>query len=141
MKLRRADAGDVQWINAAYEAIRFQQSDLARELLIVAEVDDQRAGIGRLVPAGQDACELGGMLVFDAFRGRGVARAIIEELLRHANGKTVYCIPFADLVPIYEKAGFRIVDEDASLPEYVRKKLDWCRREIDRDVVLMRLTI
>jgi N-acetylglutamate synthase-like GNAT family acetyltransferase len=137
MKLRRATLEDAPWINAAYDAIGFQRSDLARELLIVAEVEGERAGIGRLVPAGEEACELGGMLVFDAFRGRGIARAIIDELLRHAAGRTVYCIPFADLEPVYAKAGFTVIDEDAPAPEYVRKKLAWCRREIAREVVVM----
>lgn len=138
MKLRRATAADANWINAAYEAIGFQRSDLDRELLVVAEVDGERAGIGRLVPAGEEACELGGMLVFDAFRGRGVARALIDELLHHAGGRTVYCIPFADLEPVYAKAGFVTIAEDGALPEYVRRKLEWCRGAIERPVLLMR---
>lgn len=137
MKLRRATLDDAGWINAAYDAIGFQRSDLARELIVVAEVDGDRAGIGRLVPAGEEACELGGMLVFDAYRGRGVARALIGELLRHAAARTVYCIPFADLEPIYAKAGFTVIGEDDALPESVRKKLAWCRKEIARAVVLM----
>ena len=137
MRLRIATAADAEWINAAYAEVAFQTSDLSRELVIVAELDGERAGIGRLVPAGEDACELGGMLVFDAYRGRGVARAIIAELLRHARGRTVYCIPFADLEPIYARAGFVRCAPGATVPEYVREKLEWCRREISRPVVLM----
>ena len=137
MRLRRATAADSGWINAAYADVHFQPSDLARDLVIVAELDGEHVGIGRLVPAGKEACELGGMLVFDAFRGRGVARAIIDELLRHADGRAVYCIPFADLEPIYEKAGFRRRERRDDVPEHVREKLAWCEREIDRDVILM----
>ena len=139
MHLRRATVSDSGWINAAYADVHFQPSDLSRDLVIVAELDGDHAGIGRLVPAGQEACELGGILVFDAFRGRGVARAIIDELLRHANGRAVYCIPFADLEPIYEKAGFRRRERGDDVPEYVQEKLAWCEREIDRKVVLMEL--
>lgn len=137
MKLRVATVADAEWINAAYAEVGFQTSDLSRELLIVAELDNERAGIGRLVPAGDAACELGGMLVFEGFRGRGVARAIVDELLRHARGRTVYCIPFADLETIYAKAGFIRREPEATLPQYVRDKLDWCRREIQRPVILM----
>lgn len=139
MNLRRATAADAEWINGAYADVHFQPSDVAREVVIVAELDGERAGIGRLVPAGEHACELGGMLVFERFRGRGVARAIIDELLRHAGHREVYCIPFADLEPIYAKAGFVRCDRDAALPAHVRGKLDWCEREIDREVVLMAL--
>ncbi len=137
MKLRRATEADAGWINAAYANIRFQQSDLARDLVIVAELDGEYAGLGRLVPAGERAYELGGMLVFDAFRGRGVAKAIIDELLRHAGGREVYCIPFADLEPIYAKAGFARRERDEALPEHIREKLDWCEREMERPVILM----
>ena len=141
MRLRTATPSDSGWINAAYADVHFQPSDLGRDLVVVAELDGEHAGIGRLVPAGEEACELGGMLVFDAFRGRGVARAIIDELLRHADGRKVYCIPFADLEPIYEKAGFRRRERGDDLPEYVREKLEWCEREIPaREVILMELT-
>ena len=137
MRLRRATPADAGWINAAYAEVKFLPSDLHRDLVVVAELDGQHAGLGRLVPAGEEACELGGMLVFDEFRGRGVASAIIAELLRHADGRTVYCIPFADLEPIYEKAGFRTRDRAGDLPQHVREKLEWCEREIARPVILM----
>ena len=140
MKLRLATPADESWINERYQSVHFQLSDLARDLMVVAEVDGVTAGIGRLVPAGDRACELGGMHVLEEFRGRGVARAIIEELLRHANGRDVYCIPFAELEPIYAGAGFVRIEPDGALPGYVREKLDWCEREIPaRPVILMKL--
>ncbi len=137
MHLRLAAAADSAWINAAYDAVHFQRSDLSHELVIVAEIEGERAGIGRLVPLSETACELGGMLVFEQFRGRGLALKIVEELLRHTNGRTVYCVPFSDLEPVYTKAGFTISDEEGDLPEKLRDKLAWCRREIDRPVSLM----
>lgn len=140
MKLRPATADDAQWINAAYERVGFLPSDLSRELVIVAALDGAPAGLGRLVPAGEDACELGGMLVFDEFRGRGVARAIIDELLLHADGRRVYCIPFADLESVYAKAGFARCAIDDSVPRHVREKVEWCERAMTRPVILMRLT-
>jgi GNAT superfamily N-acetyltransferase len=137
MNLRLANTDDAQWINERYASVHFQPSNLSRDLMVVAEIDGAAAGIGRLVPAGEHACELGGMLVFEEFRGRGMARAIIEELLRHANGRAVYCIPFAELEPIYAGAGFVRIIPDEELPAYIREKLDWCAREIDRPVILM----
>jgi len=137
MQLRRARADDAGWINARYAEVHFLPSDLTRDLVIVAEIDGVPAGIGRLVPAGEDACELGGMLVFQEFRGRGLARALIDELLQYAAGRTVYCIPFADLEPVYAGQGFTTIERGPGLPEHIRKKLAWCAETIDRPVILM----
>ncbi|HEX8252017.1 MAG TPA: GNAT family N-acetyltransferase [Thermoanaerobaculia bacterium] len=139
MELRRAARSDAEWINAAYARVHFLPSELERDLVIVAQVDGEHAGIGRLVPAGEQAYELGGMLVFEDFRGRGVARAIIDELLRNAGEADVYCIPFADLEPVYAKAGFARRERDGALPEHIVEKLDWCEREMRRPVILMQL--
>jgi N-acetylglutamate synthase-like GNAT family acetyltransferase len=110
-----------------------------RETIVIAEIDGQRAGMGRLVPVGPDACELGGMFVDDAYRGRGVAHAIVEELVRRAGSKEIYCIPFADLEALYAASGFRRI-EPVNVPAAVQEKLDWCVREMSRPVVLMKLT-
>jgi GNAT superfamily N-acetyltransferase len=139
MNRRLATLDDAQWINERYASVHFLPSDLSRDLMIVAEVDGVPAGFGRLVPAGEHACELGGMLVFEEFRGRGMARAIIDELLRRTDGRTVYCIPFAELEPIYAGAGFERITSDGELPAHIHEKLDWCAREIHRPVILMQL--
>jgi predicted N-acetyltransferase YhbS len=138
MNLRLATRDDERWINERYASVHFQLSDLARDLMVVAELDGVAVGIGRLVPAGDDACELGGMHVLEEFRGRGIARAVVDELLRRANGRQVYCIPFADLEPIYAASGFVRIEPRDDHPAYVREKLAWCEREIpDRAVILM----
>ena len=133
MKLRIARADEAEWINARYAEVRFLPSDLSREVVVIAEIDGQPAGLGRLVDVDDRSCELGGMLVFDPFRGRGVARAIIDELLRHARDRDVYCIPFADLEPLYAAAGFTPATD---APDSVREKFEWCQRTYDRPVVL-----
>ncbi|HEY0139858.1 MAG TPA: GNAT family N-acetyltransferase [Thermoanaerobaculia bacterium] len=135
MKLRVALPDEEAWLNARYAEVGFQRSDLSRDLQIIAELDGERAGTGRLVPLGENAVELGGMLVLDRFRGRGVAKKIIEELLRHANGREVYCIPFTDLEPIYAAAGFA---RSATGPEQAMAKIKWCNRTYERGVVLLK---
>jgi len=134
VKLRTARAGETAWINARYAEVRFVPSDLAHEVVVIAEIDGEPAGLGRIVDVDERSCELGGMLVFDRFRGRGVARAIIDELLRHARDRDVYCIPFADLEPLYAAAGFTRCDD---APRSIREKFEWCRVTYDRPVVLL----
>lgn len=138
MLLRSAVPDDAGWIEEQYEKVHFIPSDLTRDTIVVAEADDQRVGIGRLVPAGEGVCELGGMFVADTHRGRGIAHAIVEELIRHAGDREIYCIPFADLETLYAAAGFRRI-EAVFLPAKIQEKLDWCAREIARAVILMKL--
>ncbi|MBV8519407.1 MAG: GNAT family N-acetyltransferase [Acidobacteria bacterium] len=134
LQLRVAGPHEAGWINERYAAVEFIPSDLARETVVVAEIDGAPAGLGRLVPLDDDTYELGGMLVFEAFRGRGIARAIVDELLRRAKGRVVYCIPFAELESFYAGAGFVRVDDAPQL----REKLAWCRGTYAKSVVLMR---
>ncbi|HEX6159018.1 MAG TPA: GNAT family N-acetyltransferase [Thermoanaerobaculia bacterium] len=136
MKFHVATPDEEGWINERYDEVGFQHSDLTRDLQVIAEEDGQRVGMGRLVTLAENAVELGGMLVFDPFRGRGVAKKIIAELLRHAGDREVYCIPFLDLEPIYAGAGFTRVETG---PEKALKKVEWCERTYPRGVVLMRL--
>ena len=139
MLLRTATPEDAGWIQEQYEKVHFIPSDLERDTVIVAEVDGQCAGIGRLVPAGENAYELGGMFVDDAYRGRGVAHAIVNELIQRAGSKEVFCVPFADLETLYAESGFRRI-EPVGIPGKIQEKLDWCAREIARPVILMKLT-
>ena len=138
VSLRTATPDDAGWIQEQYNNLHFLPSDLSREIVVIAEVDGRRAGMGRLVPAGENACELGGMFVDDAFRGRGIAKAIVDELIRRAGSKEVYCVPFADLETLYAASGFRRI-EPVNVPGEIQEKLDWCARAIARPVILMKL--
>lgn len=134
MRFRRADASD-GWINERYAEVQFLPSDLGRDLVLIAYDEDEPAGVGRLVPVEEGACELGGMLIFEAFRGRGIARALIDELLKQADGREVYCLPFSELESLYAGAGFV---RTGTAPEDVMKKWEWCRRTYPNEVLLMR---
>lgn len=138
LTLRTAKPEEAGWVNEQYAKAGFIPSDLGRDTVVVAELHGRRAGLGRLVDAGSGAYELGGMYVLEGFRGAGVARAIVEELLRLAGEREVYCIPFANLEELYASAGFRRI-EPTGVPSGVAEKLAWCERNIARAVILMKL--
>ena len=135
LHIRVAILSDAPWINERYAEVRFLPSNLAHEIVVIAEISGEPAGLGRLVDVDERSCELGGMLVFEPFRGRGVARAIVHELLQHARGRDVYCIPFAHLESMYAEAGFTRTND---APRAVLQKFEWCKRTYEHPVVLMR---
>jgi predicted N-acetyltransferase YhbS len=94
----------------------------------VADEGGARLGLGRLVPVGPGAVELGGIYVVPDRRGHGVAAAIVRELLGRTGGRRVYCVPFASLAEYYK--GFGFVDAIAGdpVPEPVHRKLAFCSR-------------
>ncbi len=144
VSVRQSRADELAWANARYAEIDFLASE-AGDYLAVAEADGVPAGLGRVVRLGDDVGELGGMLVFDGFRGGGVAGAIIAHLLNHAGLRRLYCLPFASLRPLYEKAGFTLdtnadagADADAvPIPEQIRRKHAWCNSRYLEPVLLM----
>jgi N-acetylglutamate synthase-like GNAT family acetyltransferase len=87
---------------------------------LVAETDGGRfAGCGQLKPHGDGSIELASLAVEEEFRGRGVARAIIQRLLAESP-RPLYLMCRTELGLLYEKFGFRAVDPD-SLPPYFRR--------------------
>lgn len=136
MIIRAAAPGELDWINQRYAEIDFRLST-ADDLQAVAEVDGKRAGLGRIVPIAGRVGELGGMLVFDEYRGAGLSKAIIGFLAQTKDYDYLYCLPFAGLEGLYASFGFRHVDESAAVPAKVIEKYRWCAQFYTEPVLLM----
>jgi N-acetylglutamate synthase-like GNAT family acetyltransferase len=76
------------------------------------------------------------MVVFPAYRGRGIARLLIEWLIAESGLPTLYCLPFEDLAELYRSCGFAL-HEAASVPDKLRAKYTWCNNHYARRVLLM----
>src|SRR5262249_29496285 len=125
LHVRAATDEDRPYIDAAYRALDFEPSSAADEH-VVAEDAGARCGVGRLVPLGGGAVELGGIFVEPAARGHGVAAAVVRALLGRAGGRRVYCVPFAHLVGYYQRFGFVECAVDAA-PAGIHDKLRYCQ--------------
>ena len=124
--IRQAQTHELDWVNARYAEIGFAPSQ-ANEVILIAEVEGQPAGLGRLVPLSETSSELGGIFVFPELRGQGLATRIVAELVDHAQSyETVYCIPFRHLTPFYKSFGFRDLPATDATPEAVALKRAWC---------------
>ncbi len=102
IELRLVGRSEMEWVNRCYDEVDFVHSHFDNEMIAVAEVKGQKAGLGRLVVIDENHLELGGMYVFESFRGQGVAKKIVEFLLKHAKpSQVIYCIPFEHLQHFY----------------------------------------
>ncbi len=90
-----------------------------RRFLIAVDSTGSLLGCGQLKPHGKDLVELASIAVVPDQRHRGIARAIIEELLSRAP-RPLYLICRSALGPFYERWGFRALSLD-QMPPYFRR--------------------
>jgi GNAT superfamily N-acetyltransferase len=136
--IRDLDDGERAWANALYRAIRFELTP-PEAVALVAEIDGERIGLGRLVAHAPDVLELGGIWTDETARGRGVARAMVEALLARgadaACSDRLWCIPFAHLSAFYQSFGFGV--SVPPWPPSIAAKVSHCVEEALPDVVVL----
>lgn len=122
-----AKRNEIDWINSKYDDIGFVRSNYENEFIVIAKVENQNAGIGRLVKIDEENIELGGIYTFPNFRGLGVAKIIVESLCvkNPYRGSTIWCLPFANLLKFYSGFGFRD-HQNGAIPKEIETKFDWC---------------
>lgn len=127
--VRVAARNELTWINRRYDEVQFVHSDFDNEIIAIAEYEGQRVGLGRLVRIDDRNLELGGIYVFEQHRGKGIAKEIVEFLLRYVpKEQIVYCIPFEHLAPFYRQFGFLDSNGDGA-PKKVVEKFIWCQEQ------------
>jgi GNAT superfamily N-acetyltransferase len=136
VEVREAAADELEWANARYAEVQFLPSSPA-DLIAVAEVMGEPAGLGRLVPVDASAEELGGIYVFPRFRSLGVSKATIAFLVRRSRKDDLYCLPFCNLVHLYASFGFSAVRENHAVPLQIKRKHVWCNERYSTPVLLL----
>ena len=90
-----------------------------KRFIVAVNDSGQVIACGQIKPHGGDIREVASIAVHPDYRGQGFARAVIEILLRE-NPKPLYLMCMLHNGPMYEKFGFRVV-EDKQLPRYFRR--------------------
>lgn len=90
-----------------------------QRFLIAVTPDGAFIGCGQLKPHADGSMELASIAVNLAWRGRGVARSLIEALLAAHPGE-LYLMCQSSLGPMYEKFGFHAIGEK-EMPTYFRR--------------------
>lgn len=135
-RVRRLAADERAWANERYAEIGFALSG-DDDLLVVAEVDGARVGLGRLVPLAPGAAELGGIYVLPEYRGRAIARRIVDHLVATSPYPRLFCIPFTPLERFYRSCGFGTPRPDLEIPQAARAKVSWCEGRYPDPVCLL----
>jgi len=140
--VRLASSKEIAWVNSRYDEVGFVRSEISTEKIAIAEIDGEKVGLGRLVRITGDDAELGGMFVFEKFRGQGVAGKIVDLLLQQSKRyKHVFCIPFEHLREFYGRYGFREFELNISdVPLQVKEKHKWCIQNYKHNTLLLVLT-
>jgi len=90
-----------------------------RRFVVAVNEHDEMIGCGQLKPHGQDILELASIAVYPDHQEKGIARLIIEHLLKDSP-RPLYLMCQSSLGPLYEKFGFRAIAYD-EMPRYFQR--------------------
>ena len=90
-----------------------------KRFIVAVDDQDQILGIGQIKSHGTDILELASLAVYPEHRGNGIARSIIEYLLKDSP-RPLYLMCESSLGSLYEKFGFRGVSYK-EMPRYFQR--------------------
>jgi amino-acid N-acetyltransferase len=90
-----------------------------KRFVVAVNDRDEMIGCGQLKPHRKEVLELASIAVYPDHQGKGVARDIIEYLLKDSP-RPLYLMCQSSLEPLYEKFGFRAISYD-EMPRYFQR--------------------
>ena len=87
-----------------------------KRFLVAVNENGQVIACGQIKPHGGDIRELASIAALPEYRRQGIARAVIEMLVRE-NPKPLYLMCISHNGPMYEKFGFQVI-ADEQMPRY-----------------------
>jgi N-acetylglutamate synthase-like GNAT family acetyltransferase len=90
-----------------------------KRFVVAVNERDEMIGCGQLKPHGKDILELASLAVYPEQQGKGVGRAIIQDLLKDSP-RPLYLMCESSVGPLYEKFGFREISYE-EMPRYFQR--------------------
>ncbi len=90
-----------------------------KRFTVAVNDDGQVVACGQVKPHGADIQEMASIAVSPIYRGQGIARKIIEELLGRTS-RPMYLMCIAHNGPMYEKFGFKSISIE-QMPRYFQR--------------------
>ena len=137
-QLRPATQADFPQIRDLIHSVKINPTGLDwRRFWVAVASTNQIIGCGQIKPHSDGSHELASIAVAQSWRGQGVARALITQLITEHPG-TLYLTCRSSLGSLYQKFGFEVVDEK-NLPPYFKRlhriagmfiKLRWIKERL-----------
>jgi N-acetylglutamate synthase-like GNAT family acetyltransferase len=142
---RRATANDAADIKALIRLVRINPMALDwKRFLVASTADGKLAACAQIKPHADGTLELASLAVGPAWRGLGLARRLVEQLLSESP-RPIYLTCRSGLEPFYQKFGFRSLAADELTPYFRRlQKLAGAMMGLFRDgetLLVMRLDL
>ncbi len=111
------DARTIRWIT---NLVQNNPTGLSwRRFIVAVDGEDKVIGCGQVKAHSDGSSELASLAVLPEWRGKGVARKIIEQLLEQYPGR-LYLTCRSQLEPLYQKFGFQTI-KYAEMPPYFQR--------------------
>jgi N-acetylglutamate synthase-like GNAT family acetyltransferase len=119
--IRPAIQEDQNAIKSLIRSVRINPTRLDwRRFVVAVDEEETLIGCGQIKPHKDGSRELSSLAVVEHWRGKGVARALIEWLMaEYAPPLWLTCR--SSLVQLYERFGFREVQSTEKQPPYFRR--------------------
>jgi len=118
--LRSATADDAAEIKALIRLVRINPMDLDwKRFVIATSADGELAACAQVKPHADGTLELASLAVHPAWRGRGVARLVVENLISQSP-RPLYLTCRSGLESLYQKFGFRTLTREETTPYFRR---------------------
>lgn len=119
-RIRPARETDAAPIRELIYLVGINPTGLDWKRFVVAVDDrDEMIGCGQLKPHGQEILELASIAVYPEHQGKGIARLVIEQLLKDSP-RPLYLMCESSLGPFYEKFGFQAISYE-EMPRYFQR--------------------
>jgi N-acetylglutamate synthase-like GNAT family acetyltransferase len=90
-----------------------------KRFVVAVDEHDEMIGCGQLKPHGKEILELASIAVYPEHQGKGIARLIIEHLLKDSP-RPLYLMCQSSLGSFYEKFGFQGISYE-EMPRYFQR--------------------
>lgn len=137
--IRQAKLHDLEAVKTFYSQCRYGGGCQKEDLILMAYLETQLAGVVRLCPENK-VTVLRGMQVMKPSQGQGIGRQLLQTCVKQLSDQICYCIPWTHLVEFYRLGGFdtALLKE---IPDFLQKRFEGYRKRKMEVSIMRRLPI